>query len=347
MILNISFLYSLGKYSSDSCQWKFVEYSPSSWEIYWHNNITYLQNRVCATLKQEDQINKSIASLEYIINLQKTIYDESSPSTKYDDLFSKMFYRYECSGIFQSNRLASQYIEPLIGLIRDPLTICSYKNLPEALMLSAGASVQSKRFFLLGPSAPYQNFHSPTVSIAPWLYRQDSQKILFDLGSSYFNGMDSAANSSSTIGTRWFYEYFRATSLRFDRVIAFEARQYSAAKYWNQIPSDLIGSFTFINSGVDKSGKFNPWNILKTIAKPHDYVIIKLDIDTPSLEGSLANQVLNDPTISSLIDEMFFEMHVTINEMKRFWGSPQGQLKDTYKLFTKLRQLGIRMHSWP
>ena len=62
---------------------------------------------------------------------------------------------------------------------------------------------------------------------------------------------------------------------------------------------------------------------------------------------NLYNQVLNDTSISSLIDEMFFEMHVTVNEMKPYWGTPPGQLKDTYILFTKLRQLGIRMHSWP
>lgn len=258
-----------------------------------------------------------------------------------------MFYRYECSGSFQSNIIVSQYIEPLIGLLRDPLTICKYDGLSSKLLFNGGEGVQSKRFYLLGPSAPYQNLYISTVDIAPWLNRPGSRKILFDLGSSFFNGMSSTINSSSTIGTRWFYEYFRSISLRFDRIIAFEARQYTPNDYWKQIPDDIIGSLTFINNGVDKSGKFNPWNILKSIAKPDDYVIIKLDIDTPSLENNLANQVLNDPSISSLIDEMFYEMHVSVNEMRPFWGSPGGQLKDTYVFFTKLRQLGIRMHSWP
>jgi hypothetical protein len=76
-------------------------------------------------------------------------------------------------------------------------------------------------------------------------------------------------------------------------------------------------------------------------------VIIKLDIDTPILENELLNQILNDPSISSLIDEMFFEMHVGVNEMRLYWGNQPGELKDTYVIFTKLRQLGIRMHSWP
>lgn len=159
--------------------------------------------------------------------------------------------------------------------------------------------------------------------------------------------MNSAAVSTAAIGTRWFYEYFRSKSLSFDRIIAFEASQYAPKSYWNQIPDDVMGKLTFINTGVETSGKLNPWNILKTIAKPEDYVIIKLDIDTSPLEMALCNQIVNDRSISSLIDEMFFEMHVTVKEMAPYWGNPPGELKDTYNLFRKMRELGIRMHSWP
>ncbi len=293
-------------------------------------------------------MSKSLTALEYIINLQKKIFNGSFPSTKHDELFSKMYYRFECSKPFQSNLFVSQYIEPLVGLLRDPLTICIYKTLSSPLKIYGTIALQSKRFFLLGPSAPYENFQtSSTKSIAPWLYQQGSQKILFDIGSSYFNGIDGTTKSGPLTGARWFYEYFSLNSLRFDRIIAFEATQYPPQTFWNQIPDDIIGSFTFINTGVNKAGKFNPWNILKSIAKVNDYVIIKLDIDRPALENALINQVLNDTSISSLIDEMFFEMHVTVKEMIPNWDHPQGQLKDTYILFTKLRQLGIRMHSWP
>jgi hypothetical protein len=33
--------------------------------------------------------------------------------------------------------------------------------------------------------------------------------------------------------------------------------------------------------------------------------------------------------------------------MQIYWGTPGGELKDTYELVTKLRRLGVRMHSWP
>jgi len=296
---------------------------------------------------QNDHLNNSIQILQYIIELQKLLYQPSSKVDNADKLLSKMYYRFECNDSSKSQLVVSQSIDPLIGLLRDPLTICGFKDLPENLKLGEDDSVQSKRFFLLGPSAPYHNYQTTTPIIPPWLYKPGAQVILFDIGSSYFNGMNAAAVSTSTIGTRWFYEYFRSKSLSLDRIIAFEASKYEPKSYWDQIPDDVIGKLTFINTGVEVNGKLNPWNILKTIAKPEDYVIIKLDIDTPPLEMALCNQILNDTSISSLIDEMFFEMHVTINEMKRFWGAPSGELKDTYILFRKMRELGIRMHSWP
>ena len=296
---------------------------------------------------QPDQFQKSVASLEYIISLHKTAFNSSSPipSNGTNELLSKMYYRYECPNSSLPPQTVSQEIEPLIGLLRDPLTICQHQNIPAALKTED--SVLSKRFFLLGPSAPYQGFSSPNTSIAPWLYEPGSQKILFDLGSSYFNGFEDNEAVTYSVGARWFYEYFRSKSLRFDRIIAFEANEYKPQAYWKQIPDDIVGSLIFINRGVDTAGKFNPWNILKSIAKVNDYVIIKLDIDTYQLENQLANQVLNDPSISSLIDEMFFEMHVTVKEMEPFWGAVGGEMKDSYVLFRKLRELGIRMHSWP
>ncbi len=65
--------------------------------MYWYNNIATLQNDVCSTLMQNDQLNKSIRTLEHVINLQKTILNKSFSSNEYDELFSKLYYRYECS----------------------------------------------------------------------------------------------------------------------------------------------------------------------------------------------------------------------------------------------------------
>jgi len=59
-------------------------------------------------------------------------------------------------------------------------------------------------------------------------------------------------------------------------------------------------------------------------------------------------QIVNDTTISSPVDEMFFETHARVIEMVHYWGVyASDDLRETYLLFTQLRKLGIRMHSWP
>jgi hypothetical protein len=340
--------YLSGKNHDNECQWKFDHYTASEWEMQWFTNITNLQTKVCATLRQPDHFQKSVDTLDKVIRFQAKLFQGSPIDASDEKLFSMMHYRYDCSMTSKkASFIVSQYIEPLIGLIRDPLTICSYEKLPSRFTSPEQDLVQSKRFFLLGPSAPYKNYQlTATPSIAPWLRRPTAKNILIDAGASLFNGADNPKPSSLT-GARWFYEYFLTQSFHFDHIIAFEYVQYSPKTYWSQIPDDLLGKLTFINVGVETTGKFNPWNVLKNIAKPEDYVIVKLDIDTPHLELPLIKQIVDNASISSLIDEMFFEMHITVTEMQIYWGTPGGELKDTYELFTKLRRLGVRMHSWP
>lgn len=332
----------------DSCHWKFDHYAPSAWEKYWSANITDLQQHVCESLSKSDQLNNSIRMIQRIIALQKSLFNVSTLISDANDLFSHMVYRMDCS-ISESKHLVRQQIEPLIGLLRDPLTICWNlgQSIPAELSLDMESALQSKRFLLLAPSAPYFNL-TPTSPIAPWIYTNGSRKILFDIGCAFFNHDNETTSLGKASSTRWFYNYFREISLRFDRVIAFEKEPLATRTVWEQIPDDLMGVFTFVNTGIETKGKFNPWQILASLVKPEDYVIVKLDIDTNDLERDLMQQIVNNQSLYSLIDEMFFEMHVFINDMAPYWGSQQtGKLKDTYDLFFKLRQLGIRMHSWP
>ena len=290
-------------------------------------------------------MNRSVQALIRIIALQQTLFNGTVNSA--DDLLSRMYYRLDCSST-SSTQLVSQLIEPFIGLLRDPLTICPRVNntdVPPNLYLSGEHDIQSKRFFLLGPSAPYSKLPGKIPPIPPWLYQTGSQKILFDIGSSYFVAAD-GNTSGPHLGSWWFYEYFRTKSLKFDRIFAYEYQEIPPRKYWEQVPADMLSSLTFINVGVEEKSKFNPWKILQAIAQPRDYVVIKLDIDTPPLEMALIQQLAANKNLHSLIDELFFEMHVTVNGMEKHWGSSPGQLKSTYELFSKFRKRGIRMHSW-
>jgi hypothetical protein len=92
----------------------------------------------------------------------------------------------------------------------------------------------------------------------------------------------------------------------------------------------------------------NPFTLLQQIATAEDFVLVKLDIDTPSIESVLVEQLRTDKTLLSLVDEFYFEHHVDLPPMRNFWGSPiPGTLADSYRIFSELRHLGVHAHSWP
>ena len=50
-------------------------------------------------------------------------------------------------------------------------------------------------------------------------------------------------------------------------------------------------------------------SFIKNLAVQEDFVSFKLDIDSPINEIPIALDILNDASITSLIDEFFFELH--------------------------------------
>jgi hypothetical protein len=340
--LNIHFLIIVFFHSDASCTWKFRNYTPSNWETYWFSNIEKFQYEVCSILARPDQVNQTIDVLLRIISLQKSIFDKDSKTISIDNHLSKMHYHQICRN---EEHDAVQLIEPLIGLIRDPLTMCpTISSVPSNLYLHGESALQSKRFLLLAPSSPFEidrPVSSDMYPIPPWLYSPGSQKILIDIGSSYFKSRN---GNTDEIGTKWFYDYFKARSIQFDRIIAYEYQQLDPRRVWDELPPDVFPFYTFINVGVDaEMGRYNPWKMLEAIAKPGDYVVLKLDIDKPPLESALMKQLLEtNNTARDLIDELFFEKHVSNDR-----NSKEDKLKDSYELFTTLRKSGIRMHGWP
>ena len=100
------------------------------------------------------------------------------------------------------------------------------------------------------------------------------------------------------------------------------------------------------------------------VARPSDYVVVKLDIDNSMTELALIEQLLdgNSPA-SGLVDELFWEHHVagsllSCPRLMRYhrnsgWGTMTFNTSDTretlagsYDLLTRLREQGIRAHSW-
>lgn len=91
--------------------------------------------------------------------------------------------------------------------------------------------------------------------------------------------------------------------------------------------------------------------------RPNTLAVVSMllqDIDTWAVENALVAALLADATALGLVDEFYFEDHVNFSEMLGWWDNtynpkqydPSRSLSDSYHQFLRLRQLGVRAHSW-
>ena len=87
-----------------------------------------------------------------------------------------------------------------------------------------------------------------------------------------------------------------------------------------RLPDEQLSYFNFGVSS-DPSDPRHPWRLLRATAKLRDLVVVKVDIDSPSIEEPLVRQILEDDALSGLIDEFYFEHHVHNHPLMKFgWG---------------------------
>ena len=109
---------------------------------------------------------------------------------------------------------------------------------------------------------------------------------------------------------------------------------------------------SYFNLPVDSTprSKHNPWRTLRAVAVPRDFVLVKIDIDNSPIEEALIAELLADYALAGLMDELYFEHHVRDSPMWHYgWhvNTVTNQtLKHSYDIFGKLREMGIRAHSW-
>mmetsp|Transcript_54364 Transcript_54364/g.101934 ORF Transcript_54364/g.101934 Transcript_54364/m.101934 type:complete len:322 (-) Transcript_54364:43-1008(-) len=207
-------------------------------------------------------------------------------------------------------------LEPLAGILRSPRYPCRKDDAPTLLSVDWLVLADNRTF--LG---------SPT-----------SKRIFFDAGGSKF--MDAM---------HLFAAAYEHRGLPFDAIYVWEATFQDNDTYWEGTPAALRQRWephlTFYN-GVpvtdEAASRNNPVAEIHRRCKAEDFCVFKLDIDTPPLEWSLARQLLAEP---GHLKEFFFEHHVH-GWMERIWHMGEGTIADSYNLFARLRQKGVRAHSW-
>jgi hypothetical protein len=225
-------------------------------------------------------------------------------------------------GIFPSGQLSwssSGYIEPLLPPLRHPLFCFKKKHLLNLKYLVHDFKTMCQQL------------------------KRTSRTILIDMGASlqFHDGKDQPAV--------YLIDLFRKFGFPFDHIYAFEVTPTPPEEVFSKLPEHLISSYHWINVGVgaDPESSLNPLRMILNNFNQDDFIIIKLDIDTSSIELPLAHQLLDDDRYSNLVDHFYFEHHVELGELKDSWlDSAQGTVQESLDLFSGLRKKGIPAHSW-
>lgn len=307
-------------------------YYPSSLEHKWRTQIDAVADKsrewaaACALLRTDE------AKVRRLVELWDKYQSEEQWRTvgdwRAEGILSYFEVKQDCEGEMVAEFIP---IEPLISMLRHPLYHCF--GLP-------------KKQYVVNKNYMFQYFHS---EILP-RFRMDGafsygRSYLFDLGASTYNAGFGGASES------WFVDVYRARGIDFNRIFAWEATTYNPSKLFSEFPDDVIDKVSYFNipASTNLSAGQNPLNILKKVARADDFVVFKLDIDHVIVEGEFIQQILDDPDIYNLIDELYFEHHVENNVLEHHgWGRQRKPMNITqsYHLFTTLRELGIRAHSW-
>jgi len=144
--------------------------------------------------------------------------------------------------------------------------------------------------------------------------------------------------------------YEKVLQVKFDRIIAWE---YGGAQVerLHETPFDVLvnTSYFVIPAAGEPDACHNPLNFIRKLCHKDDYCVFKLDMDTPAVESAIVDQLVKDPVVVGLIDEFYYEDHVSMSPMEhQGWGigHKDHDLAKSIQIFSKLRAMGTRAHSW-
>ncbi|KAL3797883.1 hypothetical protein HJC23_006921 [Cyclotella cryptica] len=174
--------------------------------------------------------------------------------------------------------------------------------------------------------------------------KRDSRNIFVDMGASleFHAGISSPAVYINQI--------FRRFGFHFDHIYAYEIREVPSARVYELVPNELMDSFHWMNVGVDPEpgAKLNPFTTLLEKFNSDDFIVVKLDIDTSSIENRLALQLRNDSRLLELVDLFYFEDHRLQEELMPWWrNSANGSIGESLELMAGMRANGVASHYWP
>ena len=162
---------------------------------------------------------------------------------------------------------------------------------------------------------------------------------------------DSITAVSSSIPL--FRSLYRRNCIEFDGIFAWEPPGPHAPNplaWMERVPHADRHMVHFYNEFVNSTDD-SALGVLKRTARPDDFVVFKLDIDSPATEEEILQRLLAEPELRSLIDEFIFEYHGSVEdtavEAKNAGGGQSaGTVAHGMQMMGALRRYGIRAHFW-
>ena len=318
-------------------------YHASPWEQYWVANVKWLMDSSpkwsCGCRQVVQGRRGAHRWIQHVLHARE--HWNCSAPTKWDDtVFSYHELIDSCTG----KSVGRIPIEPLVGFLRNPRFEQDF-----CLRDSSWLAITSKTYFL-------PQWRCEADARVPTAARPRGRSYFFDLGASLFWPPPYSKTGGSS--QPWFVSEYRKRGLEFDRVLAWEANPYTPQQIFAMPPRDL-DRLSYMNVPVNTTpgALHNPLRMLRALCSEDDFVVVKIDIDTNHIEEALIEQIVAEPGLASLIDEVYFEHHVWespmfykgwLHSLQESDGTPKTShtLADSYRLFSRMRHLGIRAHSW-
>lgn len=260
------------------------------------------------------------------------------PATTSQEAFSVLWFRDSCTG-----EEVPQFVEPLVGTLRDPRSVCG-GWVPPLQHVYPSNDIVTKDHMFLDKAFLARVQHSRALA------QRDAKPssppprvIVFDLGASQY--VDAPERQSLF----WIVEKWLAPAgLRPDVVRAWEKGK-TASEFFAGMPDWLHDVTEFLGTATMASGeRQNPFVQLEELARPEDFVVIKLDVDFPELENAVVAELLSNEKRRGLVDQFFWEHHNRMEDMGAYWGSlTSGTPRESFDYFRRLREGGVVAHVWP
>lgn len=173
--------------------------------------------------------------------------------------------------------------------------------------------------------------------------------------------------------------YDQRSCIRFDGIYAWEAAPLDHEHWWRDVPVDMGARLHLYNvparldsarapaaathdgagatqqQSTSSSSVGHPLSVLRAVARPEDFVALKVDIDGgPEVE--LVERIAQERALYELVDELFFEYHFYFDGLNFGWQTQRGganygrwgkySVDDALSLMRRLRERGVRAHFW-